>query len=388
MTNNLIYLDNNATTQVDKRVLDAMLPFFTNNYANPSSTHQFGLNAREAVKTAREQVASLISCKPDEIVFTSGATEAINLAVKGIVGATSFQRKHIISVCTEHKAMLDTFDFIKRSGIEVTYLPVQSDGLLDVDILRQNIRKDTFLVSVMIANNEIGVLQPIKEIASITHEAGAIFMTDGTQAVGKIPVNVDELGIDMMCLSGHKIYAPKGTGALFIRSVGTRKIKLEPQIHGGGHEHGLRSGTLNVPGIVALGKACEICEKEMMLDSNRIQELRDTLEHGLLQIKKTKLNGNRIQRMYNVTNICFSNVDSEALIISLKGISVSNGSACTSISMYPSHVLKGIGLTDQDAYSSIRLSLGRFNTNDEIAVTITEIRNVVMGLRSMAGDCI
>jgi cysteine desulfurase len=382
--NNMIYLDNNATTKVDPRVLEAMMPFLTDNYANAASTHPFGVGAHEAVKTARQQAADLIGSETNEIIFTSGATEAINLAIKGVAENYSNKGKHIITVSTEHKAVLDTCEYLEKKGFEVTYLPVKSDGLIDLQVLKEAIRHDTLLVSVMLVNNEIGVIQPIKEIAEIAHEAGALFMTDGTQAVGKIEVDVDELGVDLMCFSGHKMYAPKGVGALFVRQRRPRRLKLEALIHGGGHERSLRSGTLNVPGIIALGKACEIAKKEMSENKDRIKELRDYLETELLKIEDTTVNGNLSQRIYSTTNILFKGVDSDAIIIGLDGIAVSNGSACTSASIEPSHVLLALGINSEDAFSSIRFSLGRFNFKEEITTALPTVKRVINSLKSLA----
>ena len=392
MINNkpLIYLDNNATTPIDKRVLEVMMPFLTDNFANANSTHQFGVGAYDAVKNARLQVADLIGADAHEIIFTSGATEAINLAIKGVAENYKDKGKHIITVATEHTAVLDTCKYLETKGYEVTYLPALSDGLIDLDVLKNALRADTILVSVMYVNNEIGVIQPIKEIAAMAHDAGALFMIDATQAVGKLPINVDDMGIDLMTFSGHKIYAPKGVGALYIRQRGNR-VKLQALIHGGGHERGFRSGTLNVPGIVALGCACSLLQKEMKQNHQSIEALRDYLEGELLKIDGTKVNGNSIHRMYNVTNICFKGVDSDAMIMGLSNpendlplIAVSNGSACTSMSMEPSHVLKALGLSDEDAFASLRFSLGKFNTKEELDVVIDAMNNVVVGLRAMS----
>jgi cysteine desulfurase len=387
--NQVIYLDNNATTPIDKRVLEAMMPYLTHEFANASSTHQFGLGAYEAVKSARNKVAQLIGAEPHEIIFTSGATEAINLAIKGVAENYHAKGRHIITVATEHSAVLDTCGYLESKDYEVTYLPVQPDGLLDLNELKSAIRKDTILVSVMYANNETGVVQPIKEIAAITHAAGALFMTDGTQAVGKIPLNVDELGIDLMCFSGHKIYAPKGVGALFVRQRGNR-LRIPALLHGGGHERGLRSGTLNVPGIVALGEACAIAQTELTTHTQKIGALRDYLEKALLQIEDTTVNGSTSQRLYNVTNIQFQGVDSDAMIMGLSNpeddmplIAVSNGSACTSASIEPSHVLTAMGLDELQAFSSIRFSLGKFNTQQEIEIVISNINRIVYTLRAM-----
>jgi cysteine desulfurase len=379
----LVYLDNNSTTPIDPRVLESMIPYFSVEFANASSSHKFGLIVNEAVKKSRKQVAELINCEINEIIFTSGATEAINLAIKGISESYSYKGKHIITVSTEHTAVLDVCKYLETIGFEITFLSVQRDGIISLDELKNSIRSDTILVTVMIGNNETGVIQPIREISEISHNSGAFFMTDGTQAVGKIPVDVNEFHIDLMSLSGHKIYGPKGVGALFIKQRNPGKIKLNPLIHGGGHERGFRSGTLNVPGIIGLGKACEIAMNEMDRDSKRIMEMRDYLEHSLLEIEDTFVNGNRQHRLYNTSNICFRNADSEAVIIGLEDIAVSNGSACTSISIEPSHVLKAMGLLDEDAFSSLRFSLGRLNKKEEIKILSSEVCKIVNELRTL-----
>lgn len=387
----VIYLDNNATTQIDKRVLDAMMPFLTNEYANANSTHQFGVHAYEAVKSARVQVSELIGAEAHEIVFTSGSTEAINLAIKGVAENYQSKGKHIVTVSTEHSAVLDTCQYLETKGFEVTYLSVKSDGLIDLDELKTVLRDDTILVSVMLANNETGVIQPIKEIAELSHGVGALFMSDATQAVGKIPVNVDELGIDLLCLSGHKLYAPKGVGALFVRQRMNR-VKIPALLHGGGHEKGLRSGTLNVPGIVALGKACAIAKKELSKNAESIGAFRNYLETELLKIDGTSINGNIENRLYNTSNILFRGADSDAIIMGLSNsendlplIAVSNGSACTSTSIEPSHVLTAMGLDEVAAFSCIRFSLGKYNTKDEINTVIYAVKTVVGQLRAMVG---
>ncbi len=379
----IIYLDNNATTKLDPRVLEAMMPFLTESYANAASTHPFGVEAHGAVKNARSQVADLIGCETNEIIFTASATEAINLAIKGLAETYKDKGKHIVTVATEHPAVLDTCRYLEGKGFEIAYLPVQSDGLLDLDIVRKSIREDTILVSVMLVNNEIGIIQPVKEIAKIAHSKGTFFMTDGTQAVGKLPINVNELGIDLMSFSSHKFYGPKGIGALYVRSKRPNKVKLNPLIHGGGHEKGLRSGTLNVSGIVGLGKAAEIAKQEMETDAKRIGGLRDYLERDLLKIGHTFLNGHPTKRLYNVSNICFKGADADAVMVGLKGIMVSNGSACSSTKIEPSHVLKALGRSDEESYSSIRFSTGRFNTKSEIDKVIQETREVVENLRLM-----
>ena len=385
----IIYLDNNATTQIDKRVLDAMMPFLTNEFANANSTHQFGVAAYEAVKSARIQVADLISAEAHEIVFTSGSTEAINLAIKGVAENYSSKGKHIVTVSTEHSAVLDTCKFLETKGCEVTYLSVSADGLIDLNEMKSVLREDTILVCVMLANNETGVLQPVKEISDLAHAVGALFMTDATQAVGKIPVNVDSLGIDLMCMSGHKIYSSKGVGALYVRQRMNR-VKIPALIHGGGHEKGMRSGTLNVPAIVGLGSACAFAQKEMNKNAEHILSLRNYLESELLKVDGTSVNGNTYSRLYNTSNIFFNHADSDAVIMGLGNpesdlplIAVSNGSACTSASVEPSHVLTAMGLDETAAFSSIRFSLGKFNTKKEIDVVIAAVKNVVSTLRSM-----
>jgi len=385
----VIYLDNNATTQIDKRVLDAMMPFLTNEFANANSTHQFGVKAHEAVKSARVQVAELIEAETHEIVFTSGSTEAINLAIKGVAENYQSKGKHIVTVATEHSAVLDTCQYLEIKGFEVTYLTVNSDGLIDLDELKAALRDDTILVSVMLANNETGVIQPIKEIAELSHGVGALFMSDATQAVGKIAVNVDDFGIDLLCLSGHKLYAPKGVGALYVRQRMNR-VKIPALLHGGGHEKGLRSGTLNVPGIVALGEACAIAKRELSKNAESIGALRDYLETELLKIDGTSVNGNIAERLFNTSNILFRGADSDAVIMGLSNpetdlplIAVSNGSACTSASIEPSHVLTAMGLDEVAAFSSIRFSIGKFNTKKEMDIVIDAVKNVVSSLRSM-----
>ncbi|GAB3542107.1 cysteine desulfurase family protein [Spirosoma fluminis] len=379
----MIYLDNNATTRIDPRVLETMMPFLTDNFANAASTHPFGVSAHEAVKTARQQIADLLNCETHELVFTSGATEAINLAIKGVAENYLSRGKHIVTVQTEHKAVLDVCHYLETRGYEITYLSVQPDGLLNLDVVKAAIRPDTILVSVMLVNNETGVIKPIKAIAALAHDAGALFMTDATQAVGKMPIDVDQLGIDLLTFSAHKFYGPKGVGGLFIRQRRPNKVKLEALLHGGGHERGLRSGTLNVPGIVGMGKSAELAQLEMTRDSQRISALRDKLETALLTIPGTKVNGNREYRLYNTTNIYFENCDSDALIMGLEGMAVSNGSACTAASIDPSHVLLALGLTEQEAFSCLRFSLGRFNTEADITATINAVKGVVEELRAL-----
>lgn len=371
MNDELIYLDYNSTTPMDKRVLEDMIPFLTYNFANAASTHRFGVSAHEAVKKARLQVADLIGADTNEIIFTSGATEAINLAIKGVAEAYGHKGKHIVTVSTEHSAVLDTCQYLETKGFEVTYLPVRNDGLLDLEVVKQSIRTDTILVSVMHVNNETGVIQSIQEISELAHEKGAIFMSDCTQSVGKIPVNVDDLGIDLLCFSAHKIYGPKGVGVFFIRQRKNR-IKIPSLLHGGGHERGMRSGTLNVPGIVGLGKACELAQEEMAENEVKIREMRDYLESELLKIEGTWINGNREKRLYNVTNIGFDGLDGEFFVNSNKTLIVSNGSACASALVEPSHVLTSMDLLPEKAFASLRISLGKFNNYLELKKAITQ----------------
>lgn len=371
-----IYLDNNATTPLDERVFKVMLPYFTDSYANASSSHLAGLTINEAVENAAWQTADLIGATPEEIIFTSGATESINLAVKGLVNQS---KKHIITVRTEHKAVLDTCQYMESIGFEVTYLPVDSEGILDLDLLNKSITDQTLMVIVMMVNNEIGVIQDIQAIAEIVHAKNAYFMCDATQTIGKIAVDVEKLGIDLLALSAHKFYGPKGIGALYLSAKA--KIKLAPQIHGGGQQRKLRSGTLNVPAIIGLGKACEIAKVEMETNHKRIKTLRDRFEKSLLEIEGSFVNGNIENRIYNTSNICFPGVNSESLILALQHISVSNGSSCSAVTSEPSHVLKALGLSDENALSSIRFSLGKFTTEEEILLTIDRVSDLVRQLR-------
>jgi cysteine desulfurase len=371
-----IYLDNNATTRLDQRVLDFMLPYFIESYANASSNHLAGLTIQEAVENAKWQTANLIGANEEEIIFTSGATESINLAIKGLANSA---KKHIVTVKTEHKAVLETCHFMETVGFDVTYLPVMSDGLLDLTLLTDAITDKTLLVIIMIANNETGVIQDIEAISKIVHTKNALFMCDATQAMGKICVDVKKLSLDLMPLSAHKFYGPKGVGALYISAKA--KLKLIPQLHGGGQQQKLRSGTLNVPAIIGLGKACEIAEAEMKTDQTRITKLRDELEEGLLQIEGSFINGDKEQRMYNTSNICFPGVNSERLILALQNISVSNGASCSAVTSEPSHVLKALGLSDENALSSIRFSLGRFTTPEEIDKAVKQILILVKQLK-------
>lgn len=370
------YLDYNSTTPTDPRVVDAMLPFLQENFANSSSTHYFGQSINEKIKNAREQIADFINAEPNEIIFTSGATEAINLAIKGVAESYSSKGKHIITVSTEHKAVLDTCKYLENKGYELTYLTVKADGLIDLKELQQAIKPDTILVSVMLVNNETGVIQPIKEIAKIAHEKGALFMTDATQATGKLEIDVDDLGIDLLCFSGHKMYAPKGIGALYVRQRGN-KVKLTAQVHGGGHEQGLRSGTLNVSGIIALAKACKIAQDEMDQNKYKIEQLRNNLENELLKLPNTFLNGHKTKRIFNTSNICFNGQDANIMIGRLKNIAMSNGSACSSSVIEASHVLKAMGLTNDEAFASLRFSLGKYNTTEDIETVLTSFKNII-----------
>lgn len=380
----MIYLDNNATTPLDPRVLEAMMPYFTEKFGNAASNHAFGVEVNQAVKKAREQVSDLIGCETSEVIFTSGATEAINLALKGATETYGHERNHIVTVATEHPAVLDTCKYLESKGTEVTYLPVQRDGLLDLAAVESAIRQDTLLVCVMLVNNETGVIQPVKEIAALAHAKGAFFMCDATQAVGKMPVDVNALDIDLMAFSGHKFYGPKGIGALYVRSRRPNKVKLGALIHGGGHEQGLRSGTLNVPGIVGLGEACVLAKKEMGANAQRIVVLRDHLETELLKIENSFVNGSREHRLYNVSNICFEGVDADAIMMGLKDIMVSNGSACSSTKVEPSHVLVAMGLSERQAYGSLRVSLGRETSEEDIVYIVSRINPVVSNLKAFS----
>lgn len=377
-----IYLDHNATTPCDPRVVEAMIPYFTEKFGNAASrSHSFGWEGEEAVDYAREQVAGLIGADAKEIVFTSGATEGDNLAIKGVFEMYSGKGNHIITVATEHKAVLDTCRHIEKMGGEVEYLPVNPQGLISLEELEAAIRPTTILIAIMYANNEIGVIQPIPEISRIARKHGVLFFTDGTQAVGKIPVDVNKDGIDLMAFSAHKIYGPKGVGALYVRRRNPR-VKLAAQMDGGGHEGGKRSGTLNVPGIVGFGKACELCRQEMETDNLRTRALRDKLENALLQLEESYVNGSREHRLPQTTNISFKYVESEGLIMGFnKDIALSSGSACTSASLEPSYVLKALGLGDELSHSSLRFGLGRYTTEEQIDYTIEQVSRTVTRLR-------
>lgn len=380
-----IYLDNNATTPCDPRVVDAMIPYFTQSFGNASSrNHPFGWQAEEAVDYAREQVAQLINCSPKEIIFTSGATESDNLAIKGVYEMYATKGNHIVTCVTEHKAVLDTCHHLEKLGAEVTYLKVGRDGLISLEELEAAMKPTTVLVSIMYANNEVGVVQPIRAISDIAHKHGALFMTDATQAVGKIPVDVIADGIDLMAFSSHKMYGPKGIGALYVRRKNPR-VKVTAQIDGGGHERGMRSGTLNVPGIVGFGKACELCRLEMATDAERISKLRDKLEAGLLHIEESYVNGSIEHRLPHVSNISFKYVEGEGLMMAFnKNIALSSGSACTSASLEPSYVLRALGLGDDLAHSSLRFGLGRFTTEEQIDYTIEHVGKAVLHIRELS----
>ena len=379
-----IYLDNNATTPLDPRVLEVMLPYLTSKFGNAASrSHAFGWVAEEGVDYAREQVAQLIGCADKEIIFTSGATEADNLAIKGIFEMYQNKGNHIITAVTEHKAVLDTCKHLEKAGASVTYLGVKADGLIDLAELEAAMTPQTILVTIMYGNNETGVIQPIKEISAIAHKHGALFMSDATQAVGKIPVNVDTDGIDLMAFTAHKLYGPKGVGALYVRRKNPR-VKLTAQLDGGGHERGMRSGTLNVPGIVGFGKACELCRIEMTEEAERLSGLKNKLETALRGIEENYINGHTVHRLPHVLNISFRHVEGEALMMAMKDVAVSSGSACTSASLEPSYVLKSLGLSDDLAHSSIRFGLGRFTTAEEIDYTIENTKNAISHLRNLS----
>ena len=377
-----IYLDYNATTPCDPRVAEAMLPYFTTFFGNAASrNHSFGWQAEEAVDRAREQVANLVGADPKEIIFTSGATEADNLAIKGVFEMYATKGNHIITCNIEHKAVLDTCKHLEKTGADVTCLKVNENGVPDLSELEAAIKPTTILIAFMYANNETGTIMPMKEISAIAKKRNIIFFSDATQAVGKIGVDVNKDGIDLMAFSAHKLYGPKGVGALYIRRKNPR-VKITAQIDGGGHEKGIRSGTLNVPGIVGFGKACEICMNEMQDEYERIEKLRDKLENTFFQTGEIHINGGKDHRLPNVTNISFDYAEGEALIRSInKNIAVSSGAACTSATPEPSHVLKALGLNDDRAHSSIRFSLGRFTTEEEIDYTIKEVRDKLEELK-------
>ena len=380
MTSYPIYFDYNATTPCDPRVVDAMLPYFTRDFGNAASKgHAYGWIAEEAVDIAREQVAALIGAEAGEIVFTSGATESVNLAIRGVYETYGVKGKHVIICAIEHKAVLDTCHYLESIGGEVTVLPVDRDGLVDPGALEAAIRPDTILISIMYANNETGVIMPVRGIGSVAKKHNVIYFTDATQAVGKIPVDVLEDGVDLLSLSAHKMYGPKGVGALYVRRKNPR-VKLTPLQYGGGHEKGMRSGTLNVPGIVGLGKAADIALREMKEEATRLRELRDLLLEGLLALPGTVLNGSVDHLLPHTCNVAFSGLDSQVMISQLnKHIAVSSGSACTSASLEPSYVLRALGIGDELASSSIRFSLGRYSTKEEVLKGIEIVSNVFLG---------
>jgi cysteine desulfurase len=380
-----IYMDYHATTPVDPRVVEAMLPYFTEHFGNAASrNHPFGWEAEEAVEKARKQIADLIGAVAKEIVFTSGATESDNLAIKGVAEMYREKGNHIITCVTEHKAVIDTCKRLEKEGYRVTYLPVQKDGLVNLDELRQAISDKTILISIMAANNEIGVVQPIADIGAIAKEKGILFHTDGVQAVGKIPFNVNELKVDLVSISAHKMYGPKGVGALYVRRRNPR-VLLSPQIDGGGHERGMRSGTLNVPGIVGFGKAAELCKQEMAEDTARLLALRERLNKKLHDgLDEIYINGSVEHRLPHNLNISFAYVEGESLLMGINDVAVSSGSACTSASLEPSYVLKALGAGDDLAHSSIRFGLGRWTTEAEVDYVADKLINVVTRLREMS----
>jgi cysteine desulfurase len=369
---------------MDPRVLEAMLPYFNEKFGNAASrNHPFGWAAEEGVDYAREQIAKLINCSEKEIIFTSGATESNNLAIKGVFEMYAEKGNHIITATTEHKAVLDTCAHLEKLGASITYLEVKADGLIDLEELTNAITDKTILVSIMYGNNEIGVIQPMKEIAAITRSKGVLLHTDATQTVGKIPVDVEADGIDLLSFTAHKMYGPKGVGALYVRRKNPR-VKVTAQMDGGGHERGMRSGTLNVPGIVGFGKACEIAMQDMEKDTIRLSAMRNRLEKSLIELEESYINGNTDHRLPHVTNISFKYVEGEGLMMAMKDLAVSSGSACTSASLEPSYVLKSLGLNDDLAHSSIRFGLGRFTTDEEIDYAIECTKKAVTKLRDMS----
>ncbi|MDO8547212.1 MAG: IscS subfamily cysteine desulfurase [Nitrospirales bacterium] len=380
-----IYMDNHSTTPMDPRVLEAMLPYFIEKFGNAASrNHQFGWEAEEAVENARKQIAKLIHCDAKEIVFTSGATESDNLALKGVVEMYKEKGDHIITCTTEHRAILDTCKSLEKRGIKVTYLPVEKDGRVNPDEVRKAITDKTILISIMLANNEIGTIHPIAEIGKIAKEKGVLLHCDATQGVGKIPVDVETLKVDLMSFTSHKIYGPKGVGALYVRKKGPR-VRLVPQIDGGGHERGMRSGTLPVPLIIGFGKACELCEQEMPVESKRIAAMRDRLQAQIMKdLDESYLNGHPTERLPHNLNISFAYVEGEALLMGVKEVALSSGSACTSATLEPSYVLRALGVGSDLAHSSIRFGLGRFTTDEEFDYTGKRMVEAVKRLREMS----
>ena len=379
-----IYMDNHATTPMDPRVLEEMLPYFVDKFGNAASrNHSFGWAAEEAVETARDRVAKLVGAAPKEIIFTSGATESDNLAIKGAVEMYREEGDHIISAVTEHKAVLDTCKHLEKNGYRVTYLPVKKDGLIDLDDLKRALDDRTILVTIMSANNEIGVLQPIEEIGKLCRERGVIFHTDAAQSIGKMPILVDKQNIDLMSIAGHKLYGPKGVGALYVRNKNPR-LRLSAIIDGGGHERGMRSGTLNVPGIVGLGKACALAQEEMLKESCHLAGRRNRLRDRILgRLDEVAINGSMEHRLPGNLNLSFAQVDGESLMMALNDIAVSSGSACTTAALEPSHVLRAIGVSDDLAHSSIRFGIGRFNTDAEIDYVADRVVETVTRLREL-----
>ncbi len=381
-----IYMDNHATTPVDPRVIEAMLPYFTEKFGNAASrNHSFGWEAEEAVDRARNQIAALIGAKSKEIIITSGATESDNLAIKGVVEFYKDKGNHVITCVTEHKAVLDSCRALERTGkATVTYLPVDKYGMVDPDDLRNAITDKTVLITIMYANNEVGTIHPIAEIGRIAKEKGIVFHCDAVQAVGKVPVNVDRDGIDLLSLSAHKIYGPKGVGAIYVRSKGPR-VRLTPQMDGGGHERGMRSGTLNVTGIVGLGKACEIAGAEMEEENRRLLDLRNKLQAGIFErLDEVYLNGHPTARLPGNLNVSFAYVEGESLLMGISDIAVSSGSACTSATLEPSYVIRALGVDEELAHSSIRFGVGRFNTGDEVDFVTDRVTREVKRLREMS----
>jgi cysteine desulfurase len=378
-------MDNHATTPIDPRVLEAMLPYFTDKFGNAASrNHSFGWSAEEAVENARQQVASLINATAKEIIFTSGATESDNLMIKGVAEMYREKGNHIITQAIEHKAVLDTCKNLEKHGFEVTYLPVERDGRVNPEDVRKAIRPTTILISIMYANNEIGVINPIAEIGKIAKEHGVIFAVDGVQAVGKVPVDVQKDNIDLLAISAHKIYGPKGVGALYVRRRNPR-VQLSAIIDGGGHERGMRSGTLNVPGIVGLGKACEVCQQEMSQEAERLRGLRERLRTGLeAKLDEVFINGSMEHRLPNNLNMSFAYVEGESLLMGINDVAVSSGSACTSATLEPSYVLKALGVGEDLAHTSIRFGLGRFTTQEEVDYVTDKMVQVVTKLRELS----
>ena len=385
MTRPAVYMDNHATTRVDPRVVEAMLPFFDREYGNAASrTHAFGWRAEEATTRARIQVARLIGADPKEIIFTSGATESNNLAIFGAFEALRGRGDHVITAATEHNAVLDPIERLGARGAHVTVLPVDRDGRVDPDDVRRSITGRTILVTLMLANNEVGTIHPAAEIGRICKEKGVLFHSDAAQAVGKIPVDAQAAGIDLLSMSAHKVYGPKGIGALYVRRRDPRVV-LEPLLHGGGHERGLRPGTLNVPGIVGLGAALAIAAAEMPEESRRLRDLRDRLHRGIVErVEDVRLNGHAVDRLPHNLNLSFAHVEGEALLMALDDVAVSSGSACTSARKEPSHVLRALGLGDDQAVTSIRFGLGRFNTRDEVEYVVERVEAAVKRLRAIS----